>query len=678
MEKLFTESDMSLITSVDVESKPLIELAQFVLNRNTENIRDELHSYLAEVALLDLPNGATPAEIKSAIEKAFGFSDFPSLIVHSALTTLGKRLRTSGYPLRYFISEERRKELAGKLQDQKMLKDYFVARFLAKIETDYGEISQSASDEIVKCTFAFLTTMFGNLSISLSRLISESPDQVKDVAELLGVNEMLEKCFESIENKTLMKDAIQTIKTVLIDYDEKTSLFLYSLAQSYVLLKILNIDPQCQALQKELILSDMCVYLDTNIVINLLCEEALPMIHESCVRLVNIMHSLGIRCAISSRTTKEVERHLESSDKEYQNIGGVPDHRREKLLKYAGDEILREYWSKMRTYPGLKWTVFIGRLRNFSAILKRRYSIEIDNKTYDHIYSDPRFDELAKLIQEADPDKSPELVEHDCFTMTLIDHLRQETKGGEILPKRWFLTRDKSLTVVEKLRIMLEKKRPTSAYIDVWLQMISPLLSPKIATEQASEIFSRCLSSDLVPSFPRISPVLLTKLIGPCLDHTDLDMKEIQELIGDSYLREHFQEMGEKKVEVYLTQKLINIREKRHQKEKEQLQQEKKALSLELSKLREDKRELTKEVTTTKAQAGVEKHFGRYLAGGVIFLAIWILTYTLILLPTVQDSFIACVLAILISLIFGFLLGFKRYEWILQKFLDLVGTFKKS
>jgi Flp pilus assembly protein TadB len=162
------------------------------------------------------------------------------------------------------------------------------------------------------------------------------------------------------------------------------------------------------------------------------------------------------------------------------------------------------------------------------------------------------------------------------------------------------------------------------------------------------------------------------------LDHTDLDMKEIQELIGDSYLREHFQEMGEKKVEVYLTQKLINIREKRHQKEKEQLQQEKKALSLELSKLREDKRELTKEVTTTKAQAGVEKHFGRYLAGGVIFLAIWILTYTLILLPTVQDSFIACVLAILISLIFGFLLGFKRYEWILQKFLDLVGTFKKS
>jgi len=662
---------MSSSGTTTAEKRPLIELAQFVLNRNTENIREELHNYLVELALFKAPEGVSRTEIKNIIEENFGFSKFPSSIVDSALYRLGKSLNIQGTPPKYFISVRRRKQLSDMFQNQGMLRDYFIARILTTIENDYGQISDVASDQIIDCLFRFLASVFDNLSIDLARLVSENPEKIKDVTELLETNEMLMKSFETIEDKMLMRNSIEAVKKTLVKHDAKTSLFLYSLAQSYVLLKILNIDPQCQTLQKQLILSDMVVYLDSNIVINLLCEKARPSVHITCVRLMNLMNTLGIRCLISMRTFKEIEKHLEVSNEEYRNMGAVPQHRREKILKYVRDEILKEYWTKTKKNRGLKWTAFIERLRNFSAILKRRYSIEIDKKAYTEVYADPKFNELLKLIEESNPHKSSALVEHDCFHLLLMDHLRSAVSNEGILPKRWFLTRDRTLSLVEKMRIAIEKKRPTSVYIDVWLQMISPLLSPKIATKQASEIFARCFSSDLMPSFPRISPVLLAKLVGPCLDHTDLDAYEVKKIVGDIYLREHFEEMGEKKLGAYLTNKLIEIKETRHRKEIRQSEEEKKILRQRAVTLEKEKEELVEELTS-------EKHFGKYLAGGVVFFIVWTLTYSFILLPTIGDPYIACLLAILISLIFGFLLGFKRYEWILQKFLDVVGSLRSG
>jgi hypothetical protein len=252
----------------------------------------------------------------------------------------------------------------------------------------------------------------------------------------------------------------------------------------------------------------------------------------------------------------------------------------------------------------------------------------------------------------------------------LIDHLRKEIRG-DIIPKRWFLTRDRSLNLVERMRMLNEKRKPSSVHLDVWLQMIYPLLSPKVATEEAAKIFARCLSSDLLPSFPRINSVLLAKLVGPCLDHTDLDADEIKQIIGDTYITEHFTEMSEKKVEFYLTSKLLEIREKRYRQESEKSAREKATLVGEVEKLQGDKQELIKEI-------GVEKHFGKYLAGGVVFLVLWVSTYYFILLPTIQNAFIACMVAILVSLIFGFLVGFKRYDWILKRFMELLVAIAKK
>ena len=379
------------------------------------------------------------------------------------------------------------------------------------------------------------------------------------------------------------------------------------------------------------------------------------------------MNQLGVKCVMSMRTAKEVERHLQTSDEEYRNMGDVPDYRREKLLKYVGDELIREYWMQLHTKPALKWTAFVGRLRSFSTILRKRHSIGIDKRIYDQVSSNSQFDELSKIIREGNPEKSPEVVEHDCFHLLLIDYLRSEMSDEVIIPKCWFLTIDKTLSIVEKVRMIYEKKRPATVLPNIWLQMMSSFLSPKIAAKEVLEIFSNCFSPEFVPSFPKIRPAFLSKLIGPCLDHTDLDMNEIMQLVGDTYLQEHFQNMGDKKVERYLTNKLLDIREKTHKREMQQSEEDRRLLEMKVARLEEERKGILE-----KSDTG--EHLGRYLAGGSVFLVVWIITYIFILLPTIGNPIIACSFSILISLIFGYLVGFKRYEWILERFADFVGA----
>jgi hypothetical protein len=664
-------------SSNESERKPLLELAQFVLNRNTENIRDELHNYLIEIALYNLSKPIMRKEIKNEIEKEFGFSEFPQTIVDFALDRLSGTLQIQGTPSSYMLSDKRRNELFDMLNNQKLLRDYVLARVLTAIETNYGDMSESASKEVSRCLFNFLALAFENLSAGISLIIAKGLE-IEKITEVKGLNEMLKDASQEIDDKTLREDTIKVVQDLLSHPDEKVSIFLYSLAQSNTLLKILNIDPQCQSLEKDLILSNMKVYLDTNFAVSLICEKARKTVHSSCVKLLNLMSELGIKYAITVRTAKEIEEHLKTADFEYNNMGPVSDNRRMKLLKFMEDEIIREYWLSLSSSPGLRWTAFLGRLRSFSSILHNKYSVEIDKSVHDNIAMDQHFDELAKIIAEASPNKSPQLVEHDCYHMLLVESLREQIQDHDVIPKIWFLTRDRSLDLVEKVRQITEKKKPVSVYVDVWLQIITPLLSPKIAAEQGVAVFANCISSDILPSFPKISPVLLAKLVGPALDATDLEWDEVKQIVGDTYLAEHFDELGKGKVEVHLTDKLLAIREERHKREMakaskkhredmEKSAEEKESLVQQVEKLQKENEDL-------KGEVDESKHVGKYLVGGFVFIIVLLSMYYLVLLPTIHDAYISLIFSLLISLVFGYLIGLKRYDWVLEKFMNLISA----
>jgi len=348
--------------------------------------------------------------------------------------------------------------------------------------------------------------------------------------------------------------------------------------------------------------------------------------------------------------------------------------KRNKIMEYLNEPFIAEYWQQLRRNPSLRWKGFIGRMKNFALILEKKYRVTFDKTDYSNVVANPAFQEVSKLVSETDPKKPKSLVRHDCFHLLLVDMLRSNAPAEDLVPKYWFVTRDKNICLAEQMRLIIEKKKgverkPSSVLIDVWLHMISPFLSPKLATHEAPKIFAQIFSTHFLPSFPQMKPKFLIKILRPLLDQTDLKPYQIKALVSDIFLAEHVSALSRTgKLPFYLNKKLIEIQEGKHKEELHRIQTEKNALAEQLKKSEKETRDL-------RTKIELRKQFEKYLAGALIFFIVWAITYFAVLLPTVKEPFSAFFFAIIIALIFGFLLGFQRYEWILEKILT---TFRPS
>ncbi|MCD6538458.1 hypothetical protein J7L18_07630 [Candidatus Bathyarchaeota archaeon] len=321
----------------------------------------------------------------------------------------------------------------------------------------------------------------------------------------------------------------------------------------------------------------MVIYLDTNILIDLLCENSRRIFHEAATKLIRFMKYLGIEMRFTKRTSEELRRRISISNEIIKQIGS--DAKKRKLLEYVDDPFIQEYSEKLKEMPSLIWEGFIGRIKNFAKILERKYGIIYDGSDYAEIMNDPRFSEVSKLISETNREKPAPLVEHDCFHILLVDMLRSKLAQPTIVPKFWFVTRDKTVCLADQMRLLSEgreenaQKRPSSVLIDVWLQMTFPFLSPELAIQEASRAFSQIFSSNFLPSYPRMRPQLLVEVLSPLLDQTDLEADEIKAIIGDIYLAEHYQELAKSgELPFYLNKKLLQIKEEKYKRQIAELQ----------------------------------------------------------------------------------------------------------
>lgn len=657
-----------------IEKRELIELAQFVINRRTENLRDELHEYLVEIGLHDIDQSVSKAQITDLIKEKFNFSDFPTQIVDSALLRLQKKnellVEVEGFISKFKLRPKRKRELHEMIEHHKSLRSYFIRTIIDRTESKLGSLSDFDKKAITKSLFDFLGRSFNVLSVKFATIMTKTPYEPKELDELLSETEILEKSFSRISEKNLRKVAIDVIQGTLREADERISLFLYSISQSFVLLQILNVDPECQALQKKLFLSNMTIYFDTNIIIDLLCERSMRRFHSTAVKLTDLMRSLGIKMCFTNRTFKELGRRIALSEENMRQIR--PKRKKlKKILEYIDDPFLGEYYEQRKEILSLRWKGFIGRMRNFTSLLKRKYGITFDKSDYATVLADPRLLEISKMVSEADPKKTESLVEHDCFHLLLMEMLRSLVGEEDVIPKYWFVTRDKTVCLAERMRLIIEKKKtgiekkPSSVLNDVWIHMVSPFLSPKIATQEASKAFAEMFSTHFIPSFPRMKPKVLINVLSPLLDQRDLESDEIKAIVSDVYLAEHLDDlMKTGELPFYLNKKLMQIQEEKHKKELERIQADKKELE---ERLQQSERETFK----LRKKIELRKQFEKYLAGALVFLIVWAFTYMVILLPTVKEVFSAFTCAIIIALIFGYLLGFQRYEWILEKILKI-------
>jgi len=136
-----------------------------------------------------------------------------------------------------------------------------------------------------------------------------------------------------------------------------------------------------------------------------------------------------------------------------------------------------------------------------------------------------------------DSSKSEIVAKHDAFHISLVHKLREITPGDEFGPKYWFLTRDHSLSMVEFVYDRIGF--PSSIYITIFIEIVSPLLRPETALTDFGEVLSVMITDTMFPTYAEIlSPLDVINLTRDWSDDPDRSIRTIRNLIGDTWTKE--------------------------------------------------------------------------------------------------------------------------------------------
>lgn len=535
------EREVSISKGASVDKAVLRRLAQFILNRSTENIRNELYEYLIMSAIYDANKDLTKEEIISAIEKELGVAHLPPIMVDGALARLtsNKSVDTIQIQekLKYFLSLDAKEKFSRMTQEHGRLVSTAEGKLIELVGGKYGPLTNEEKEIVLKNFRTLLGVIFStNGFITANAILGK-----KEITKTRGLTEVSDLITKILDRKDNLS-GIQ--KEVFLNYlcspDESLSAYLYSLAQSYFLIEILNLDPECQALLKENI-SKKVGYLDTNVIVGLFGGGERQKAAENLIKLTT---DLGIKLKFTEKTKEEFTAHVRDIKRMYQRAGQIVFKNPDKMAKIVENGFLKDYLEKKQTNSGLSYDGYFAKFGRIEALLKDKYSIEIDNNLYEEIKTHEDMEPVKKLVINYCGSKNEVVAEHDAYHILLIQDLRKKEKGDMFGPNSWFITCDSTLYYVDRNLTKKEPERiPSSIHAENWIQMISPLLSPETSNKTAKEVFIALFASRLPVLTKAVKEEDLLELQGTWMDDEDLSPEEIARIIGDNYVRKCLEDL---------------------------------------------------------------------------------------------------------------------------------------
>jgi hypothetical protein len=289
----------------------LQRLSAFVLNRTTNDLRSELHEYLVMMALLeDEENkGMTRPQIVTSIEKDLKVEKLPESLIKSAIGRLEEKrfvetVHGKGGDL-YLLSHDKRNKI-------RLMREQYsqtATRVREKLAKKIGEIMGTPVDmsveTLVFVTFqSFLGTVLSNLGSECCFAIVGSRGKELTALKPIDIPELLDDVLGTINDGALRKAGRQAFLEYLSDPDDDLSDFLYSLAQSYFIIHVLHLDPECQSCTKES-LQKKKVYIDTNVIVHSLTGAKRRT--KAVNRALKLTDDLEIGIIFSKRTKQEFD-----------------------------------------------------------------------------------------------------------------------------------------------------------------------------------------------------------------------------------------------------------------------------------------------------------------------------------------------------------------------------------
>lgn len=529
---------------LDVEQRKLLKIfQQFVLNRDSEDIRKELYEYLIMYVVYTTKKDGylEKGKINSLIESEFHLKDLPKNHIDDGIKRLASinsihekdgaislarkkiikfsKTKTEVESLEKTILEELQKELNNKLKNEVITKEV-----LENFIDVFGKI-------------------FERFGISVAKIFVEREGDITKLEKFEGFSNLFKKKILAKIDKQYHSQIEEFFHEYFLNPSENLSKFLYSLAQSYVLSQILNVDPKLKQLQ-EISWFQKRVYLDTNILINLLFGGS--GYAESIIGLIENTIALKAKLFISSKTVDEFHSWLENRKKRYKNFRLPSTKLSSALGKMKNDDpFLIVYSNSLSKDSNLKIETFSKKYENFESLLENKYSVKIE-PTVEALEKTKEIEELRnKILANASHGKSLGVAFHDAYSILRIRQLRNTKPSDEIGPSTWFLTIDSTLAPAESEFFKEKKEIPSSVTVENWFQIISNFLSPSSSSEKTSIAFVKLFSSHF--DTEKLNAEDYVNLANALADDSEFTLEQLKKIVGSEYIKDKLRKLGKKK-----------------------------------------------------------------------------------------------------------------------------------
>jgi len=408
-----------------------------------------------------------------------------------------------------------------------------------KIEEKYGEIDKEIKVIVSECFAHFITKYFTLVGYkAVSDIIGKKGRSGK--ITIGKYEDILKKIVDKIEDANLRKACFEGISEVLANADDKTSQYLYFIAMNFFYMQVLNLDPECQRIEKEL-LSQKTLFLDTNFLISLILEHEKD--HDACVKIVQLTKKAKSTLVFTTRTKIEFLALLDNAKYEYT----LAEKNMMPSKKYA-NIFIRDYLTCKQRKPGLDWDAYVARLKKIDSLMKNLYDIPEDATDYNYIYELENFDNVVSLVQKFSTKfrhqyalpKTYNTAKHDAFHILLMRDFQHKGEYDILGAQKYFLTYDKTLSFVDR-ELGLEDEFPSCMQSEVWAQwLLAILTAPNMSDHVTAKVFGRLISSNFfsIGSFLDPKEEVINRIITS-IDTRGLDPKEIESILSHKLINNY-------------------------------------------------------------------------------------------------------------------------------------------
>jgi hypothetical protein len=233
-------------------------------------------------------------------------------------------------------------------------------------------------------------------------------------------------------------------------------------------------------------------YLDTNVlVVGLLAADHGNQLFQELVRTSK---RLGISLRVTRATINETRGVAADRVNQIKTIiEAVPAE----IAISSRDQFTTCFLEARELDPTVTPEQFLQPFDNLNQIVQERWGIEVDERIEDEILCGLDFHNASVIMQDAAVrsrgwDKSERILRHDVSHFALVAHERKT------IPKTWFLTRDRSLTLAAS-RLKEDSELPFCFSLLGLLQSLSPFMTTDGESSTLPDIFSQLLTEQVFP-----------------------------------------------------------------------------------------------------------------------------------------------------------------------------------